>query len=55
MAARMPHLPYDSFPPLADYDRAEHLVESSREVCEGPILSAVCNDMMTDLRPILTT
>ncbi|KAF8477848.1 hypothetical protein JB92DRAFT_2801159 [Gautieria morchelliformis] len=31
-AARVPHLPYESLPPLADYDRAEHLVATSDPV-----------------------
>lgn len=25
----MPHLPYDELPPLADYDRARHLIDKS--------------------------
>jgi hypothetical protein len=32
MGARMPHLTYESLPPLADYDRAEHLVATSEQV-----------------------
>lgn len=28
-AYRVPHLPYEDLPPLADYDRAEHLIHKS--------------------------
>ncbi|KAF8513392.1 hypothetical protein JB92DRAFT_3116459 [Gautieria morchelliformis] len=32
MAARVPHLTYESLPPLADVDRAEHLVATSEQI-----------------------
>lgn len=38
-AYKVPHLPYDDFPPLADYDAADHLVKTSWPLLD-PFLKA---------------